>query len=303
MEHHYSYTVRAQMELSRGSILIYVLWVLVIMSIAVMELAYYSKLSSALSLRIGVRLANIEPALGFLETTAYRMYREKDYPYSGKEVHYNLPAGRWVVEIQDEGGKFNVNTLDVSGWSRLLESCGVEMGGKRDTIIDSILDWKDKDSLKRLNGAEDDYYRSLPHPYHCRNSYFQSIEELSLVKGVTPEIYIQLVPELTVWGTGKRLNINSADKRALETLGMSRENAEEIVKYREENGPFSSLEDLEKSISGVSLSDWRNLITFTDSGIYRLTASLIRPKEDPMPILTVIVKSEGDSYSILEVNF
>jgi general secretion pathway protein K len=291
------------MEPSRGSILIFVLWILAIMSIATMELAYYSKISSALSLRIGVRLASIEPARGLIETTIYRMSREKDLLFSGKEIHYDLHKQKWIVTIQDEGGKFNVNALDASQWARLLKFCGVGIGERRDTIIDSILDWRDDDSLKRLNGAEDDYYQSLPHPYHCRNSHFQSIEELSLVKGITPEIYLQLAPELTVWNTGKKLNINSADKKALETLGMSQGDAEKIIKYREKNGPFSSLEDLEESIPGVSLSSLKDFITFTDSGVYRLTASLVLPQKGPIPILTMVVKSEGNSYYTLEASF
>jgi type II secretory pathway component PulK len=291
------------MELPRGSILIYVLWILAIMSIAAMELAYYSKLSSALSLRIGVRLANIEPARGLIETTVYRMSQEKDYPYSGREVHYDLPKEKWVVKILDEGGKFSINALDASGWTLLLEACGVGIGVKRDTIIDSILDWRDTNSFKRLNGAEDDYYQSLPRPYRCRNGDFQTTEELSLVRGVTPEIYKQLAPALTMWGTGGRLNINSANAGALEALGMSKNDAEEIVSYRRKHGPISSLEDLEGVVPAVSLAKWKDLITLADSGVYRLTASLVRSSGGLMPILTLVVKSEGNSYSILEVNF
>ena len=51
------------------------------------------------------------------------------------------------------------------------------------------MDWRDKDNLHRLNGAEDDYYLSLPQPYKCKNGDFTSIEELLLVRGVTPEIF------------------------------------------------------------------------------------------------------------------
>ena len=290
------------MELPRGSILIYVLWILAIMSIAAMELAYYSKLSSALSINLGSHLANIEAARGLIETTIYRMSREKAFPYSGKEIRYNLSHEKWIVKIVDEGGKLNINTLDASTWASLLEACGVKMGVKRDTIIDSILDWRDADSFKRLNGAEDDYYQSLPHPYHCRNGDFRTVEELALVKGVTPEIYNKLAPMLSVWGNSKSLNINSASPEALEAFGISEEEAKSIVEYRKKLGPISNLEDLEGIISPASLNRLKNIITFADSGIYRLTASLARPKGQFMPILTMVVKSEGNSYSVLEVN-
>jgi general secretion pathway protein K len=46
-----------------------------------------------------------------------------------------------------------------------------------------------QDNAHRLNGAEDDYYRSLPEPYECRDGDFESVEELLLVRGVTREIF------------------------------------------------------------------------------------------------------------------
>ena len=55
-----------------------------------------------------------------------------------------------------------------------------------DQIAYSIIDWIDSDSNTSPDGAEDDYYMSLPNPYHCKNSYLDSIEELLLVQGMTP---------------------------------------------------------------------------------------------------------------------
>jgi len=53
----------------------------------------------------------------------------------------------------------------------------------------SILDWRDPDDLYRMNGAEPDYYQSLKEPYRCKNGNLDSIEELLLVRGVTPELF------------------------------------------------------------------------------------------------------------------
>src|SRR5262249_57796060 len=51
-----------------------------------------------------------------------------------------------------------------------------------------ILDWIDADSTPRSTGAEDDYYMGLNPPYHCKNGPLDSLEELLLVKGVTPQL-------------------------------------------------------------------------------------------------------------------
>ena len=62
-------------------------------------------------------------------------------------------------------------------------------GADRDTVIDSILDWRDSNRDHRLNGAEEDYYRGLDPPYSCKDGPFDVVEELLLVRGVTPELF------------------------------------------------------------------------------------------------------------------
>lgn len=55
-------------------------------------------------------------------------------------------------------------------------------------VADSILDWLDEDDEQRDFGAEYDYYNSLPTPYGPKNGSIDSVEELLLVRGVTPEL-------------------------------------------------------------------------------------------------------------------
>ncbi len=55
-------------------------------------------------------------------------------------------------------------------------------------IADSILDWIDEDDQPREFGAENEYYQQLANPYDAANKNLESIEELLLVQGVTPEL-------------------------------------------------------------------------------------------------------------------
>ncbi|MEZ6087980.1 MAG: type II secretion system protein GspK [Pirellulaceae bacterium] len=55
-------------------------------------------------------------------------------------------------------------------------------------VADAILDWLDEDDEQRDFGAEYDYYNSLPTPYNPRNGAIDSVEELLLVRVVTPEL-------------------------------------------------------------------------------------------------------------------
>ena len=84
---------------------------------------------------------------------------------------------------------------------RLLQTLdGVEVSqAKALEIADAVADFMDADNQKRLNGAEDDAYRSATPPYRAANQPMASISELRAVTGITREIYTALAPFVTVW--------------------------------------------------------------------------------------------------------
>jgi hypothetical protein len=65
------------------------------------------------------------------------------------------------------------------------------LGVERDTVVDSILDWRDKNREHHLNGAEEEFYRGLDEPYSCKDGPIDVVEELLLVKGIreNPRIF------------------------------------------------------------------------------------------------------------------
>jgi type II secretory pathway component PulK len=91
--------------------------------------------------------------------------------------------------VEDEGGKINLNALlqwDPSGQKAHDILLAMNLPNLTEDVINSILDWLDPDQTERSNGAEDTYYGSLPQPYHTKNGPLDSLDELLLVKGVTP---------------------------------------------------------------------------------------------------------------------
>lgn len=144
-----------------------------------------------------------------------------------------LGDGVFSFRIIDREGKLDINMLvrNRSILNELLIQAGVKEKETRDTIMDSMQDWVDKDDLHRLNGAEDDYYLTLNPPYRAKNDLFGTVEELLLVKGVTREIfygtpdktveqggYRGLADFLSVTGSNK-VNINTAPQEVLTALG------------------------------------------------------------------------------------
>ena len=101
-----------------------------------------------------------------------------------------LGTGSYTFRVTDESGKIDINALtDKTGilLNNLLRNFG-SSEEEANTIVDSILDWKDTDDAHRLHGAENNYYMSLPAPYRARNAGFETLEELILVKGMTRDV-------------------------------------------------------------------------------------------------------------------
>jgi DNA uptake protein ComE-like DNA-binding protein len=77
--------------------------------------------------------------------------------------------------VTDEASKININT---AGDETLLA-----LGGMTPELVDALLDYRDADANTRPQGAEQDYYDQLPHPYLIKNGPLMTVEELLLVKG------------------------------------------------------------------------------------------------------------------------
>lgn len=60
--------------------------------------------------------------------------------------------------------------------------------GMTEDIADAILDYIDEDDESREFGAEVDYYSGLDPPYAPKNGPLETVEELLLVRGVTPQL-------------------------------------------------------------------------------------------------------------------
>jgi len=91
--------------------------------------------------------------------------------------------------VTDESGRINLNALlqiDSSGTVAL--NMLKKLPNMTDDIANSIIDWIDTNEDVRSGGAETSYYEALGTPYRCKNGPLDSVEELLLVKGVTPEL-------------------------------------------------------------------------------------------------------------------
>lgn len=90
----------------------------------------------------------------------------------------------------DESARLNLNSLIMA--DQQIEGSGrrllMALPGMTEEIADSILDFLDSDDDPREFGCESEYYTTLDPPYAARNGPLETVEELLLVRGVTPEL-------------------------------------------------------------------------------------------------------------------
>jgi len=92
---------------------------------------------------------------------------------SREEIRYGL---------SDEASKLNLNTVGETNLLRLPRMTP--------SLAQALIDFIDPDSAAHPDGAEQEYYDTLPNPYAIRNGELASVDELLLVRGFTvPLLY------------------------------------------------------------------------------------------------------------------
>lgn len=215
--------------------------------------------------------------------------------FSGEKT-FALDNGTCSVIINEEDSKLNVNRLkDENGQlnrtaaDQLLRL--IELLNQEDTgwphigygIVPAIIDWTDSDEdvtclpfVKSENlGAESSYYSGLTVPYKCGNKPLDTLDELLLVKGITPEIYDRICNDITVYGDGK-ININRASKRIIESLSEKIDPAlaQMIIDHRRIK-PFESiaeLRDIPGMTDGIYYTIKKTAVVSSSEGYYSVVS-------------------------------
>ena len=293
----------------KGVVLLMVLWVLMLLTVIVGEFCYTMRTRVNITRNFKESTQAYYIAVAGLNKAIEEIIRQEIMPPQIVKVDEEsddeplLPDwrintnimpmafgnGSYEVRIENISGRININLADKPLLQTMLSGFDLEES-EIDIITDSILDWRDADRNHRLNGAEDDYYKSLPEPYESKDDDFESVEELLLVRGVTPEIFYQgledlvtVFPKIKKRGLTKqskkkefdynKLNVNAIPEEMWMALpGMTEELTSEIMAYRAEKD-FNTLGEV-KSLIGVDV--FRGLskyLTLETTSYYKISST------------------------------
>lgn len=234
----------------------------------------------------------------------------------------SFPKGRLSISITDESAKLQVNALVIypeanqfndnqrALWQSFLENRiahltdeenqeGVELPEDTDptVIISALKDWIDKgddDAITGLSGAEVDFYQDFSPPYAPRNGPVADIDELLLIKGISPALHYgtSKTPGIKQYSTvhgipatasdltfGGKININTAELPVLTALMPpgAEELAQSIFDYRTEASETDYLHDLSdpkwyKNVPGCGDLEIDSALITTSSDLFRIVS-------------------------------
>jgi general secretion pathway protein K len=199
-------------------------------------------------------------------------YRKPDgsplfFNFPTPRIRFRYPTGFAVVEVIPENSKFNINTILPDDLVGLLIALG-EPDVRAREIAAGILDWRG--SSGRESPFDGFYAQQIP-SFRAPHASFRQLEELLLIKGMTPDLYYGHFTRdangKMMWRAGLRecattlgsdigFDINSVEPAVMETLGVPSPSIDQIIAMRNA-GPIRSLDQVRDVIPARAASRMR----------------------------------------------
>jgi general secretion pathway protein K len=141
-----------------------------------------------------------------------------------KYLRYQVVQGRFeedpvAVEVVPVAGLVNLNLATVEMLEALFTHAGERPPEEARSIAQRILDWRDKDDLVRVGGAENEQYIQAASPYLARGGPFEAEEDLLQVLGVDYALYGKVRDLVTTdYGYGGKVSLLGAPPAVLKAL-------------------------------------------------------------------------------------
>lgn len=226
------------MDRQRGVVLVMVLWLVVLLSLIA---ASYSRITrtevGAMTQRVHQLKAKAIAEAAVQLVINDLLKSESERPWEAEQQTVSYGEGRVLISVQNTTGLVDLNTASPELLLRLLAVLDVADDAKIH-LVDAIVDWRDKDGVRRSYGAEDSEYALQGLAYGAKDGPFNALSELQNVLGMDNDSYGKLAAHLTLFSQKNKINPQFASAELLRiTTGLDEQAVADFVLQRwESNG-------------------------------------------------------------------
>ncbi len=276
----------------RGAALLLVIWLLLLMTGLVAVFALGARTEALQGSALRQQALSRYAAEAGLEIAALRLSASDPllrWVPDGRVNAFDFEGFQVQVRVQDETGKFDLNTSDASQLAALLEVLGLAPE-RALGLSGAIQDWRDPDSLLALRGgAEDDDYAAADLPYGAKDQPFTTVSELQQVLGMDRDSYRLLEPYVTVYTAQPTPDTRFAQAPVLQALGLGPDQVAQLLGTRAAWQPGLSLPP----------QPGGDTLAVVGSGTYSVASRATRPDGTGVEVTAVVRIGAGVGFGQL----
>lgn len=206
--------------------------------------------------------------------------KELRWRTDGKLYSVSLAGGEIFVRILPESGRVDINRAHPQLMTLLFQYAGL---GKAEAtqLTNNVMHWRNATDVAVNDSVQDADYETvgLNVPAHRR---FYTIEEITQVYGLTPQIYQKIKPLITVYGTSL-INGFSAPDEVFRMLELSESDIAQIhsakaAYYADENATLTEVFSLSPLMNFTSRASYYRVMAYaqTSTGQVEAVYSIIK---------------------------
>ena len=242
----------------RGVALVMVLWLVVLLTIVAASFATHSRVETRMSGNLVERhRAGMLVQTGFSRALLELMSNGSDerWTFNGEVHELQQESGRVRVAIRNAAGLVDLNRASRETLYNLFALLG-EVRETRERQVDALIDWRDGDDLKRLNGAEDDDYAHAGLDYGAADRDLESVDELGYVMGFDQDAVDKLRPYVTVYSGVSQVDHAFASQELIEILKSGEAPVDGVLEtaFDQLDSGLADINDLSDGLDGLGSS-------------------------------------------------
>ena len=202
-----------------GMALVVVLWLVVLLSI----MAAGHTRGTHVDTQLASRQLAVAQARGYAEAgihhTALMLLsaQGQEVPVNGRIFAVAIDDTTVTLAVRQATGLVDLNTASPDVLDAALRAAGMA-DARRRAALDAILDWRDGDDLRHLDGVEDEDYVAAGVPWTSRDGAFAAIDELRYIPGIGQDEFERLAPLVTVFSEKPGVNLRLAPPVLVEAV-------------------------------------------------------------------------------------